>query len=243
MHAERNRVHLYSTLPTVADIYILSWLQVSMKLPCYNSVKMQRLHQKIPHIGFAHMCTRMCVRALGCNPPSWLSSVSDQHSSLRALIVLSFSSGLSHHKGLCWYLLRSYLVRTLYPFSWETGKLQLTPEVSNRSYQQFIQLDFNCTFKSRRFNFTPSFQILPFFSLFLYFFHLHYCSLPWHWFPRRPIHLEIRGTDSAHHQLAETMQTNNMQFIQINGCDDKEHMTGANKRSLQSNDDYYRGEV
>lgn len=34
-----------------------------------------------------------------------------------------------------------------------------------------------------------------------------------------------------------------MQFIQINRCDDNELMTGANKRSLQGNDDYCYGEV
>lgn len=34
-----------------------------------------------------------------------------------------------------------------------------------------------------------------------------------------------------------------MQFIQINGCDDNELMTGANKRSLQGNNDYCYDEV
>lgn len=62
-------------------------------------------------------------------------------------------------------------------------------------------------------------------------------------FPGKPIHLNIYGTDRAHHQLAEMMEINNMQSIHINGCDDNELLTGANKRSLQGNDDYCYGEV
>lgn len=128
-----------------------------------TTLKVERVHQEIPHIGFAHMCTLMWVRPLGSNPLSWLSSVSDQPSSLWALIVLSFSSGFNHHRGLCCYLLRSCLVRTLYPFSfgillpWKTDKFQLTSEISYWTSQQFIQSDFNFTFKSRRFNCTPNF--------------------------------------------------------------------------------------
>lgn len=34
-----------------------------------------------------------------------------------------------------------------------------------------------------------------------------------------------------------------MQFVQINGCDDNELMTEANKRSLQGSDDYHCDEV
>lgn len=37
-------------------------------------------------------------------------------------------------------------------------------------------------------------------------------------FPRKPIHLDICGTDRAHHQLAEMMEIKTMQSIQINGA-------------------------
>jgi len=36
---------------------------------------------------------------------------------------------------------------------------------------------------------------------------------------------------------------NKMQSIQINECNDSEPMTGANKRSLQDDDDYCYGEL
>lgn len=62
-------------------------------------------------------------------------------------------------------------------------------------------------------------------------------------FPRKLIHLDICGTGRAHHQLAEMMEINNTQFVQINGCDDNELMTEENKRSLQGSDDYHCDEV
>lgn len=68
-------------------------------------------------------------------------------------------------------------------------------------------------------------------------------SCPSKGFPRKPIHLNACETDRAHHQLTEMMEINNMQFIQINGCDDTELMAGANKRRLQVDNDYCSGEL
>lgn len=57
------------------------------------------------------------------------------------------------------------------------------------------------------------------------------------------ISMFVRLTSLCHYQLTEMMEINNVQFIQINGCDDTELVAGANKRPLQANDDYCSGEL
>ena len=123
------------------------------------------------------------------------------------------------------------------------AKFLLISENSKSAYQRFSQREFNLIFKSRRFNFTPVFKFYLSFPQCFILSIVIVVPCPGIGFPRKPIHLDICGTDRAHHQLAEMMEINNMQFIQINGCDDNMLMTGANKRSLQCNDDYCYGEV
>lgn len=89
----------------------------------------------------------------------------------------------------------------------------------------------------------PFFKVLSSFPQCYILFIVIVVPCPGIGFPRKSIHLNICGTDRAHHQLIEMMEINNMQFIQINVCNDNDLMTGANKRSLQGNYDYCSGEI
>lgn len=116
----------------------------------------------------------------------------------------------------------------------------LTSDSSKSTYQQFGQKEFNLLFKSRQFNYTHFFNF--YLSSALHAFVIVY-SCPSNGFPRKSIHLNACETDRAHHQLTEMMEINNMQFIQINGCDGTELMAGANKRPLQVDNDYCSDEL